>query len=86
MIMPGITVGDGAIIASRAVVTKDVAPYEVVGSNPAKHIKYRFSPAHIEMLLEMQWWRWPDERLSQCMDLMCSADISGLYQFWKSFQ
>lgn len=86
MIMPGITIGDGAIIASRAVVTKDVAPYEVVGSNPAKHIKYRFSPAQIEMLLEMQWWTWSDERLSQCMELMCSADISGLYQFWKSFQ
>ncbi|EIV1852171.1 type B chloramphenicol O-acetyltransferase [Vibrio vulnificus] len=83
MIMPGVTIGDGAIIASRAVVTKDVAPYEVVGSNPAKHIKFRFSPQEIEMLQEMQWWQWSDEQLGRCMALMCSADIEGLYLWWK---
>ncbi|RZQ22925.1 type B chloramphenicol O-acetyltransferase [Vibrio vulnificus] len=83
MIMPGVTIGDGAIIASRAVVTKDVAPYEVVGSNPAKHIKFRFSPQEIEMLQEMQWWHWSDEQLGRCMALMCSADIEGLYLWWK---
>ncbi|SUQ34161.1 acetyltransferase [Vibrio vulnificus] len=81
--MPGVTIGDGAIIASRAVVTKDVAPYEVVGSNPAKHIKFRFSPQEIEMLQEMQWWQWSDEQLGRCMALMCSADIEGLYLWWK---
>ncbi|ALM73526.1 type B chloramphenicol O-acetyltransferase [Vibrio vulnificus] len=86
MIMPGVTIGDGAIIASRAVVTKDVAPYEVVGSNPAKHIKFRFSPQEIEMLQEMQWWQWSDEQLGQCMALMCSADIEGLYLWWKQSQ
>ncbi|MCA0777303.1 type B chloramphenicol O-acetyltransferase [Vibrio vulnificus] len=86
MIMPGVTIGDGAIIASRAVVTKDVAPYEVVGSNPAKHIKFRFSPQEIEILQEMQWWQWSDEQLGQCMALMCSADIEGLYLWWKQSQ
>ncbi|MGF1720576.1 type B chloramphenicol O-acetyltransferase [Vibrio kyushuensis] len=82
MIMSGITIGDGAIIASRAVVTKDVAPYEVVGSNPAKHIKYRFSSEQIAMLVEMEWWNWADSELKGAMKLLCSADIEGLYQYW----
>lgn len=82
MIMSGVTVGDGAIIASRAVVTKDVAPYEVVGSNPAKHIKFRFSEAEIAMLLEMKWWDWSESTLKGAMKLLCSSDINGLYQYW----
>ncbi|CZF82364.1 Chloramphenicol acetyltransferase [Grimontia celer] len=84
MIMAGVKIGDGAIIASRALVTKDVAPYEVVGSNPAKHIKFRFNEAEIQMLLEMQWWNWSDEQLKGCMDLMCSSDIEGFYKYWKT--
>ncbi len=83
MIMAGVTIGDGAIIASRAVVTKDVAPYEVVGSNPAKHIKFRFSPEQIEMLLEMLWWNWSDEQLKGAMRHLCSADICALYDYWR---
>jgi len=82
MIMSGVKVGDGAIIASRAVVTKDVAPFEVVGSNPAKHIKFRFSEPEIAMLLEMKWWEWPEHQLKGAMKLLCSADIKGLYQYW----
>ncbi|WP_329355063.1 type B chloramphenicol O-acetyltransferase [Vibrio natriegens] len=82
MIMPGVTIGHGAIIASRAVVTKDVAPYEVVGSNPAKHIKFRFSSEQIAMLLEMEWWNWSDSQLKGCIKLLCSADIKGLHQYW----
>ncbi|NGN97217.1 type B chloramphenicol O-acetyltransferase [Grimontia sp. S25] len=84
MIMAGVKIGDGAIIASRALVTKDVAPYEVVGSNPAKHIKFRFCEAEIQMLLEMQWWNWSDEQLKGCMDLMCSSEIEGLYKYWQT--
>ncbi|MBD1577936.1 MULTISPECIES: type B chloramphenicol O-acetyltransferase [Vibrio] len=83
MIMSGITVGDGAVIASRAVVTKDVAPYSIVGSNPAKHIRFRFTPQQIEKLQQMQWWQWPEESLQDAMDLMCSSDIDGLYQYWE---
>ncbi|ANQ29547.1 MULTISPECIES: type B chloramphenicol O-acetyltransferase [Vibrio] len=82
MIMSGVTIGHGAIIASRAVVTKDVAPYEVVGSNPAKHIKFRFSSEQIAMLLEMEWWNWSDSQLKGCITLLCSADIEGLHQYW----
>lgn len=84
MIMAGITIGDGAIIASRAVVTKDVAPYEIVGSNPAKHIRFRFEPEQIEKLLEMQWWHWRDSQLKGAMKLLTSGDIDGLYQYWQS--
>lgn len=84
MIMSGVKVGHGAIIASRAVVTKDVAPYEVVGSNPARHIKYRFSESQVAMLLEMAWWDWPESKLKACMKQLCSPDIESLYDYWQS--
>lgn len=58
MIMPGINIGDGAIIAARTVVTKDVKAYEVVGGNPAVHIKYRFEKEEIKQLLKIKWWNW----------------------------
>lgn len=83
MIMAGVTIGDGAVIASRALVTKDVAPYEVVGSNPAKHIKYRFEPNQITMLLEMKWWDWQDEQLEGAMGLLCTGDIDALHHYWQ---
>jgi len=63
-IMPGIQIGDGAIIASNATVTKNVAPYSVVGGNPAKEIKKRFSEAKIQELLAMQWWNWDIEKIT----------------------
>jgi chloramphenicol O-acetyltransferase type B len=84
MIMSGISVGDGAIIASRAVVTKDVAPYSIVGSNPAKHIRYRFTENEISQLLKMKWWEWSDEQIKGAMSLMCSSNIVGLYDYWKN--
>jgi len=63
-IMPGVTVGDGAIIATKSVVTKDVAPYAIVGGNPAKEIRKRFSEEEIVKLLEMKWWDWPLEKIT----------------------
>ena len=64
-IMPGVTVGDGAIIATKSVVTKDVEPYAIVGGNPAKEIKKRFSEEEITNLLEIQWWDWPIEKITE---------------------
>ena len=84
MIMPGVTVGDGAVIASRAVVTKDVEPYSIVGANLAKHIKFRFSEEEIDMLLKMQWWEWEDTILKDAVSTLCSTDIKSLYDYWES--
>ncbi|MPS74989.1 MAG: type B chloramphenicol O-acetyltransferase [Chryseobacterium sp.] len=83
MIMPGITVGDGAVIGSRALVTKDVEAYAIVGGNPAKQIKKRFSGEHISKLLEMQWWHWDEELLKKAIPLLCDSNIDGLYDFYK---
>ena len=63
-IMPGVTIGDGAIIATKSVVTKDVEPYAIVGGNPAKEIKKRFSEEEITNLLEIQW-DWPIEKITE---------------------
>lgn len=63
-IMPGVHIGDGAIIASNATVTRDVPPYSIVGGNPAKEIKKRFSEDKIKSLLEMQWWNWDIEKIT----------------------
>jgi len=84
MIMLGIKVGHGAVIASLALVTKDVEPYTIVGGNPAKPIKKRFSEQEIAMLLEMTWWDWPLDKIKQAMPLLCSSDILSLYQHWQS--
>lgn len=82
MVMPGIKIGHGAVIGSRALVTKDVEPYTIVGGNPAKPIRKRFSDNEIAMLLEMAWWNWPLAKIKQAMPLLCSSDIKGLYQYW----
>ncbi|MNL45821.1 Chloramphenicol acetyltransferase [compost metagenome] len=81
--MPGVTIGHGAVIGTRALVTKDVEPYTIVGGNPAKPIRKRFGDAEIAMLLEMAWWDWPVENLTSAMPLLTSADIAGLYAFWR---
>jgi acetyltransferase-like isoleucine patch superfamily enzyme len=71
----GVTIGDGAIVAAGAVVINDVPPYAIVGGNPAKVIRYRFSPEQIEALLEIRWWDWPDELVVEAVDLLCGTDI-----------
>ncbi|QDX30211.1 type B chloramphenicol O-acetyltransferase [Dickeya poaceiphila] len=85
IIMPGIKVGDGAVIGTRALVTRDVEPYSIVGGNPAKIIRKRFDDRHISMLIEMKWWDWSEEQLKAMMYFLTSGDIDGLYQQWKNF-
>lgn len=77
-LMPGVKVGDGAIIGAKAVVTKDVAPYAVVAGNPAKLIRYRFAPDVIERLLKIQWWHWDRERITANVQVICSGDVEAL--------
>ncbi|UXN75402.1 type B chloramphenicol O-acetyltransferase [Devosia sp. A8/3-2] len=84
IIMPGISIGHGAVIGTRALVTKDVEPYAIVGGNPAKLIRKRFSDEHIAMLLEMARWDWPHEQLIAAMPLLTSGDIPALHGHWQA--
>jgi virginiamycin A acetyltransferase len=78
IIMSGVTIGDGAAIGAGSVVTGDVEPYSVVGGNPAKLIKKRFSEAEIAKLLEVRWWDWPLDKIRRNVNLLCSGDVDGL--------
>ncbi|BAQ25089.1 CatB-related O-acetyltransferase [Streptococcus troglodytae] len=75
IIMPGITVGDGAIIGARSVVTKDVEPYTIVGGIPAKTIKKRFSDTEIEKLLDISWWNFDIEDIKKLLPYITSPNI-----------
>jgi len=74
-IMSGITIGDGAVIANNSHVIKDVEPYSIVGGNPAKFIKYRFSKEQIDKLLKIKWWNWDDEKINKFTTLLCNPNI-----------
>jgi len=84
IVMPGIRVGHGAVIGTRALVTRDVEPYAIIGGNPAKPIRKRFDDARIAMLLEMQWWDWSDEQLCDAMPLLTGGDIEALHRHWSA--
>jgi len=77
-IMPGVTIGDGAIIATKSVVTSDVAPYTIVGGNPSRQIKERFSPDVVDQLIKLKWWDWPIDKVTANLDLLTSNDIHAL--------
>lgn len=78
LIMPGVTIGNGAIIASRAVVTNDVPPYAIVGGNPGRVIRMRYDEDTITALLEIAWWDWPVEVIQANIDAITGADIDRL--------
>lgn len=83
IIMPGVSIGDGAVIGTRSVVTRDVAPYAIVGGNPAKFIRSRFEEGIVRLLLKMQWWDWPEETLREVMPLITSGDVESLHRYWE---
>ncbi len=78
VILAGVTIGDGAIIGTRAVVTKDVPPYTIVGGVPAKPIRKRFPDDTIAALLALRWWNWPEERIAGCLDAIQSGQIDQI--------
>lgn len=78
VVMAGVTIGDGAIIGTRALVTKDIEPYTVVGGIPAKPIRKRFNYETIELLEKIQWWNWDIEKIRNNLEIIKSGDIEKL--------
>ena len=74
-ILSGVCIGDGAVIAARSVVTKDVPPFAIVAGIPARIIRYRFDQNMIDRLLEIKWWNWADSKIKEYIDLLSSNDI-----------
>lgn len=81
MVMPGVTIGAGAVVAARAVVTRNVPPYAVVAGNPARVVRMRYSPQDVARLLALAWWDWPVEAITQAIPALIkgnAAELEGL--------
>ena len=76
IVMPGVQIGNGAIIASGSVVTKDIEPYCIVGGNPAKLIRKRFNDETISKLIKLAWWDWPFDKITQYAQAIATGDES----------
>lgn len=85
-VLSGVQIGDGAIIGARALVSKDVPPYAIVGGNPAKLLKYRFSPEIISQFLTIKWWDWDTDKLSQAIPLLLQDDLEAFFRFAEHLQ
>lgn len=78
LVMPGVAIGNGAIIATAAVVTKDVPAYAIVGGNPATVLRYRFDPDAIARLEALRWWDWDAAKITRNVRAICGADVAAL--------
>ena len=83
VIMAGVHIGDGAIIAARAVVTKDVPPYTIVGGTPAKEIRKRFDAEVIQQLLLLKWWNWSTDKIRKCLPYIAEGKLDELLAMKK---
>lgn len=86
VIMPGISIGDGAVIGANAVVTKDVAPYAVHAGVPAKFLKWRFDEPVRRQMLELKWWDWPHETLAEAIPDIQSLSIHAFLEKWQNYK
>jgi acetyltransferase-like isoleucine patch superfamily enzyme len=78
MVLSGVTIGHGAVVAARAVVTRDVPPYAIVAGNPARVVRMRFAEDQIAELLAARWWNWPMPDIRRAIPLLMSDDVIGL--------
>ena len=78
LIMPGVNIGNGAIISSRSVVVKDVPAYTIYGGNPARLIKERFSASTVQRLQALAWWNWPVDKITRNLEVIVSANVEDL--------
>jgi len=76
-VLSGVSIGDGAVVGAYSVVTRDVPPYTIVGGNPAREIRKRFSDAQISALRAIAWWDWPIEKIVECVDELSDPDIDA---------
>ncbi|GAM59101.1 acrtyltransferase [Vibrio ishigakensis] len=82
-VMPGVSIGDGAIVGSKSVVASDIPPYSIAVGNPAKVVKARFTEEEQKVLLELAWWDWQIELIEQAMPILVKGDIPKLVEFAK---
>jgi virginiamycin A acetyltransferase len=78
LVLPGVTIGHGAVVAARAVVTQEVPPYAVVAGNPARVVRMRFDAATIAGLLDIAWWDWPADRVARAVPALVKGDLAAL--------
>lgn len=83
--MSGVTIGDGAVIANNSHVVKNVEPYSIVGGNPARFIRYRFTPEQIEKLLKIKWWDWEDSKINNFTCQLCNDNIDEFIRLAESY-
>ncbi|OYT96969.1 MAG: acetyltransferase [Pseudomonas sp. PGPPP3] len=81
VILSGVTVGHGAVVAAGAVVSRDVAPYSIVAGNPARHVRWRFSEEICAALLDIAWWEWPEQEIRLVSHLLCSDKLGEFISY-----
>lgn len=86
VVVSGVSIGDGAVVAGYAVVTRDVEPYTVVAGNPAQPVRQRFTPDETRALLAMRWWDWPHEKVAAAEEFLCAGDVAALVRFADAFR
>uniref|UniRef100_A0A6M3KTD4 Putative hexapeptide repeat-containing transferase n=1 Tax=viral metagenome TaxID=1070528 RepID=A0A6M3KTD4_9ZZZZ len=83
LILSGVTIGDGAVIGAKSVVSKDIPPYAIAVGSPIVVKKYRFTEEQITELLKIQWWNWPEEKIKQNIKLLLSENIEEFIRTFK---